>query len=92
MAKAKVIKLDEKLDISKAENMLQVLKEAVEQGGSMSLDASAVNRIDTAGLQLLFSFKKTLEDQGSKMEITHPSQEFVNSARLVGFDNVLVLR
>ena len=91
MAKPKVIKLADKVDISKVENLLQELKEAAEHGGTMEIDASAVSGIDTAGLQLLFSVKKTLEDQGSKMEILDPSQEFVNAACLVGFDTVLAL-
>lgn len=92
MATPNVITLSDNVDISKVENLLQDFRTAVEQGGSMTLNAADVKRIDTAGLQLLYSFSKTLGEQGGSVSIENPSDAFINAARLVGFDKVLAVQ
>ena len=92
VAKSQVIKLSEKLDISKVESLLEEFRQAAEKGGSVSLDASAVQRADTAGLQLLFSLQKTLAEQGGNASITGASEDFMACASLVGFDKVLTFQ
>ena len=92
MVSPNIIKLADSVDISKAENLLQEFRTVVEQGGDVTLNASEVKRIDTAGLQLLFSFGKTLKEQGGALLIEDPSEAFKTSARLVGFDKVLALQ
>ena len=92
MVVPRVIKLADSVDISKAENLLQEFRTVVEQGGDVTLNASEVKRIDTAGLQLLFSFGKTLQEQGGALLIEDPSEPFKTAARLVGFDKVLALQ
>ena len=67
-----VVKLYEKLKISYAEN------DAIE------INASHVNSIDTATLQLLLSLKKDAVRNQKQVIITEPSVKFIQSARLLG--------
>ena len=89
MSESNVIELKDVVDISKVEMVLETLKQSAEKGGDVHVDVSQVTRIDTAGLQLLYSFQKTLIEQHGKVTITNPSDEFMQCARVVGFDKVL---
>ena len=89
MADSNLVELADVVDISKVENLLETLKKTAEQGGEVNVDVSGVTRIDTAGLQLLYSFQKTLSDHHGKVTLTNPSDEFMQCARVVGFDQIL---
>ncbi|MCG8669026.1 MAG: STAS domain-containing protein [Pseudomonadales bacterium] len=89
MSEVNVIELNDVVDISKVETLLESMKKTADLGGEVQVDVSQVKRIDTAGLQLLFSFQETLKAQHGSVKISNPSDEFMNCARLVGFDKVL---
>lgn len=91
MASENIVTLSGTVDISKVENLLRDFKQAAELGSPVKIDASAVERIDTAGLQLLYSFQKTMSDQQGELSIDDPSEAFMDCARLVGFEKLLTL-
>lgn len=62
------IQLDEILDISHANSIHQRLKTTMNAGENCVLDGSAVEHVDTAGIQLLFAFIKTSNKQGSQIQ------------------------
>ena len=53
------------------------------------LDASDVENIDGAGLQLLAAAHKTAAERGIAMHITNPSEVLVRSAVQVGLESAL---
>lgn len=87
-----VIELSDVVDISKVETLLETLKKSADQGGEVQVDVSQVTRIDTAGLQLLYSFQETLKEHHGNVQIANPSDEFMTCARLVGFEKVLAFQ
>jgi anti-anti-sigma regulatory factor len=65
---------------------------AVEFGESdVLVDGSAVERIDTAGLQLLLSFAKYHAARGKPLKWTAASPELVRGSQLLGFSGTLGL-
>lgn len=84
------IELQDVIDISKVEGLMESFKSSADNSSHIELDAGQVKRIDTAGLQLLYSFQHTLNQQQGHVEIVNASQAFKECARLVGFDNILV--
>jgi len=55
------------------------------------LDGSAVERIDTAGLQMLVAFAKHHAVSGRRMQWTAASQELQRGSRMLGLDEALGL-
>mgnify|MGYP005811454379 CR=1 FL=1 len=55
------------------------------------LDGSAVERIDTAGLQMLVAFAKQHAASGRRIQWTAASQELQRGSRLLGLDETLGL-
>ena len=55
------------------------------------LDGSAVERIDTAGLQMLVAFAKHHVASGKRMQWTAASQELQRGSRMLGLDEALGL-
>jgi anti-anti-sigma regulatory factor len=65
---------------------------AVEFGDSdVLVDGSAVERIDTAGLQLLLSFAKHQASLGKSLKWTAASPELVRGSQLLGLAGMLGL-
>lgn len=89
MSELNVIELADVVDISKVETLYETLKKSAERGGEVELDASKVSRIDTAGLQLLYCFQELIKQQHGSVKVSSPSDDFMNCARLVGFEKVL---
>ncbi len=63
---------------------------AVDFGESdVLVDGSAVERIDTAGLQLLLSFARHQAGRGKPLRWTAVSPELLRGSRLLGIDSLL---
>ena len=62
-----------------------ILKEAwlpvLDSGKDITIDASAVEDIDTAGLQLLLSLVKTAKDSGRSVTWERPSETVINAVK-----------
>lgn len=92
MAEVTRIQLDKISDISKAEQLHEKLEALLNGGTAVDIDASLVERVDTAILQLLTSFVRTIGKQHLAARIVQPSARFSETVRLMGLGNALNLQ
>jgi ABC-type transporter Mla MlaB component len=67
------------------------LRESLKSVSLVRLDASKVERVDAAGLQLLCAFVRDAAASGKSIRWNHPSQTLISSAKLLRLDELLVL-
>lgn len=90
-APSHIVVLDERVDISRAETIYSTFEEALQRSENVEIDASAVDRIDTAGFQVLVSFCRAVEKSGRKVSVSVASDVFSANARLLGLESYLPL-
>jgi chemotaxis protein CheX len=56
------------------------------RGSDLSIDASEVVRLGGQCLQVLLAAHKTWHADGAKLEVLHPSQDFIEALRHLGID------
>lgn len=78
------LSLGESLDISQATSLHGRMLRALEKSSTIELKADAVQKADTAGLQLLLSLKKEVTMQGGEIIWKKPSKNLLDSAQLLG--------
>lgn len=81
--------LDETLDISIINDLYNKLKDSTQQADAVEIDAGKVQRIDTATLQLLYSWYAAEKNKGTKISWKNTSGPFYQSARLLGLHKLL---
>ncbi|AWB66696.1 hypothetical protein C2869_09750 [Saccharobesus litoralis] len=91
MADEVIIELGATATIAQAEALLQEFNEIYILGRCITVDASKVEKVDSAVLQLLVSLKKSLAVDDNRIIWREPSQVFVSSATAVGLDEYLEL-
>ncbi|UJJ50158.1 MULTISPECIES: STAS domain-containing protein [Rhodanobacter] len=64
---------------------------ALEHGASVVLDASQVERVDTAALQLLVLLRRELQARGGALDWRGASEAFNEAAGLLGLARILEL-
>ncbi|GEM_PF-1493667 len=79
-----VIELDAILNIQNVVNLYERLKKSYAENNAIEINASQVNSIDTATLQLLFALKRDAIKNQKQVIFTKPSLKFLESARLLG--------
>ncbi len=67
------------------------LAKLLEEPGTVTLDISAVQRIDTAGLQVIATFVRERESQGRQVQWHGEAPALSNAARLLGLGALLKL-
>ena len=70
-----LLKIDGDLNIYNATDFRDSLLEYVEDFKEFELDMSAVNEIDTAGIQLLLQFKKKAQEEERTMQLVGCNEE-----------------
>ncbi|MBL4584867.1 MAG: STAS domain-containing protein [Pseudomonadales bacterium] len=85
------MKLDSDLSIKNVELLYSTFEGEYEKGDNISLDASGVDRIDTTAFQVIAALKTKLESENLQLTITEASDEFINSAKLLGLAGALDL-
>lgn len=85
------LQLQEELTIADCDDYYQQLVSRIEQGGDIILDGSAVTRIDTAFIQLLYLVQRTLMETDSSLQWQAISPAIDNSVRLLGLSEQLAL-
>ena len=85
------ISLTGNVSISQAEHLYGQLQEALLQEGSIEVDASGVERIDTAILQMFLAFRNELLKRHADFRWLKPSDHLVSSANLFGISEQLNL-
>ena len=90
-SEAVVVDLGSHLTIADVERVQQQLEGLLAGGHNFALDAAQLEKIDTAGLQLLCSLKKTLQNAESELNWKEASPTFIKSAYLMGVNHFLQL-
>ena len=67
------------------------LGKLLDESGMVTLDVSAVQRIDTVGLQVIATFVRELESQGRQLEWRGTAPALVAAAKLLGLTSFLKL-
>lgn len=80
--------LDPVVVINNARTLHQTLAD-IDGDADVTIDASAVEMIDTAVLQLLFAFVNKVQAGDHKISWKSPSEEFVSRADLLGLSRHL---
>jgi len=79
------------LDISMVNQINQKLKDALNSGCNISINISKIERIDTAGAQILCAFYQDTKSKKIKCEWTIPSDVFAKSIKQLGLSEHLEL-
>lgn len=81
--------LDSVLVINDAKSLMQKINQLVETNDDISIDASAVEMIDTAILQLLLAATIKIRSSNHKINWINPSDKFISNASLLGLTESL---
>lgn len=85
------IECGEVVDISAVADLYQRLDAALEQEGSIGLNAGAIERVDAAALQLFACFIQEVKKRNRDVYWMAPTEALLRSARLLGMKPVLLL-
>ncbi len=75
------------LDISMVNEINQKLKKSLSSGSDISIDVSKIDRIDTAGAQMLCAFYQDAKSREIKCNWTDPSEVFLKSIQQLGLES-----
>ena len=78
-------------DISVVTDFKAMLQQSLAGGQAIVLDASKVERIDTAALQLLTALCQDSVTKGVEISWVNPSESLTYAAKLMGLESVLRL-
>lgn len=76
----------EQLTIAQCSDIYTQLLTAMAEGQAVSIDISAIERVDTAGLQLLYGFQRDAEAQGLVTIWSEASNVFCDAVDTLGMD------
>ena len=85
------IECGEVVDISAVTDLYQHLSAALEQEGSIGLNAAAIERIDAAALQMFACFIQEVKKRNRDIYWKTPTEALLRSANLLGMKPVLCL-
>ncbi len=81
------------LDIAQVESVKDKMDKTLEKEVStIEVKAEKVERMDSAGMQLLLSFRATIIESGRKMTLVKPSDDLMAAAELLGTSELLELK
>lgn len=83
------IQLAANLSISEAENLYKGLAKVFKRKPPLVLDASKVERVDTASIQVLACFCHSAHERDIELSWHKPSINFCRAAELAGLNTVL---
>ncbi len=86
---ANKIVLEATLNIQNVTHLYERLKNLLDKHNKIEIDASAVQQIDTANLQLLSILKQTAVKLHKEIIFYFPSDKFIESAELLGLSEIL---
>ena len=67
------------------------MESLLQTGHDVEIDASKVEQIDTSALQLLLNFHQALSNDGRNILWKEPSEQLLNTAKLLGVDDHLAI-
>jgi anti-anti-sigma regulatory factor len=83
--------LESSMVINKAADFSEVLKKMASSGKAIEIDASKVEIIDSAILQLVFAFVLNLKENDIKFSWHKPTENLLNKASILGLTEQLGL-
>lgn len=89
VADNQVLELKESLDISVVEKLYESLNDITQIGDSVRIGVGNVERIDTAAMQLLYSYQQSMDKKHTMVSFVGPSKAFMESLTLLGMQNFL---
>jgi anti-anti-sigma factor len=81
----------EALNISNAANLYDQLQKALEKSSAIELDAASVEKVDTAGLQVIVALGRELEKSGGSIVWKNPSDTLMQAATTLGLKPFLAI-
>lgn len=84
MSDAKVVACPQLMDVAHAAETHKMMLTELEGEGPVQIDASAVERTDAAGVQLLYAFIHELEQANRSWSWAGTSQSVIDAVRLAG--------
>ncbi|MFB9887571.1 STAS domain-containing protein [Balneatrix alpica] len=90
-AATECLQLETVANIAQAEALHELLSSWLEAGVEVRVDASQVERVDTAILQLLLNCQRALNRQGGRILWSGCSEAFIASAMMLGLQQELGL-
>lgn len=91
MAKKTTVSLGHALDIVNASSLKNRLESAIAKSLPVVLVSDKVEKADTAGLQLIYSFIKEVESQGRDVSWQKPSDNLIQASEILGLSEKLYL-
>ena len=92
MSDKTTLSLPEQLDISQVDSLKDRMDKALAKDVSIfELSADKTERVDSAGIQLLLSFKNAVQEANKEFKLLKPSDEFLAAADLLGATELLEL-
>jgi len=79
------------IDISDAEKLLEDLRATLDSASQVEIDASKVERIDTAALQLFLAFILASQQQGLEVVWSGVSEPMLAAANILGIAEAMGL-
>jgi len=86
------VHLGDVLEVSGVLDLYDKLKQALEGDSSLSVDASGVDRVDTASLQMLVSLAEYAKRNKRDISVQSASEAFVKTAKMLGVSAALGLQ
>lgn len=86
-----IVECSDALDVSLVADFKMLLQQASGQNAPIVLDASQLERIDGAGLQLITAFFQEAAESGLSVSWKNPTDALINAADLTDLKEVLQL-
>ena len=86
------IVLNAVITIAEAATLKEILLPHISRNGEVCIDGSRVESVDTAALQVLLAFVRTLQGHGANISWTSVSATLLNTAQLLGVAEQIGLR
>lgn len=77
-------RFDDIVDISRVGLLYDKIGPSIKDTSSISLDLSAINHIDCAGIQLIYAFTESARKQGIEVELKQASETLLTAAGTLG--------
>ncbi len=82
--KKATVKCGEALTINNVANLHDSFTKALEKSSTIELDLKSIDKVDTAGLQLLLALRQEVEKSSGKLIYKTPSESLIQVAELTG--------
>lgn len=91
MTGSRQVVLPTNLTISNLKDLHDEMEVMIEKNDfdNVSIEAKNVERVDTAGIQLLLAFKKSLKEREIAINWQHPTEQLRTAAAMLGLDEKL---